>query len=218
MKNGINYRRILGILVMMMTVMTAQAEDRWKVTAELTPGEKYSTVKWFGIMPVKLVPQMAFWIENRDGQFIETVYSTRRNSENDWRGAEERSEALPVYNARRGDLDALGGASPKGKALISLDGEGAIPPGTYVFYGEVNKSFDYNEAFPEEASGVNGQPSLVYRGELTLTGDRDVYRVVLSPVGTGSLDGSHGEISSGTAGITTGLSILKSVELVLEKR
>jgi hypothetical protein len=218
MKNGIKIRRTLGIMVFMAAALTAQAEERWTVTAELAPGEKYSTVKWFGIMPVKLVPQMALWIENTEGGFRETIYSTRRNSENDWRGAEERAEALPVYNERRGNLDALGGASPKGKALISLEGEVAIPPGKYVFYGEVNKSFDYNDAFPEETSGVNGQPSLVYRGEIDFTGDREIYRVVLSPVGTGSVDGSHGEITSGTAGLTTGLSILQSMELVLKKK
>ena len=218
MKNGIKIRRTLGILVLMLAAVSAHAEGLWTVTAELTPGEKYSTVRWFGIMPVKLVPQMALWIETADGGFRETIYSTRRNSENDWRGADERSEALPVYNGRRGNLDALGSASPKGKGIISLNGEVAIPPGKYVFYGEVNKSFDYNDSYPEGDTGVNGQPSLVYRGGIEFTGDREVYRVVLSPVGTGSVDGSNGAITPGTAGLTTGLEILKSVELVLEKR
>jgi hypothetical protein len=39
-----------------------------------------------------------------------------------------------------------------------------LSPGRYFIYGEVNKSFDYNETYPEERTGVNGQPSLVYRG------------------------------------------------------
>ncbi len=207
----------LGLLVMVLGAAVVHAEERWTVTAELTPGEKYRTVKWFGIMPVKMVPQTALWIETENGGFLDTIYSTRRNSDNDWRGAEERPEALPVYNGRRGSLDALGGASPKGKGLISLEGAVMLPPGKYIFYGEVNKSFDYNDSYPEEISGVNGQPSLVYRGELELTGRRDSYRLVMTPFGTGSVDGSHGNITPGTAGLTSGLAILESVVLVLER-
>ena len=64
---------------------------------------------------------------------------------------------------------------------------------------------------------MNGQPSLVYRGELELTGRRDSYRLVMTPFGTGSVDGSHGNITPGTAGLTSGLAILESVVLVLER-
>lgn len=211
-------RRAPWLVIMVLAAGTLHAEDRWTVTAELVPGENYSTVKRLGIMPVKMVPQMALWIEIGNGTFLDTIYSTRRNSENEWRGADDRPEALPVYNGRRGTLDALSGATPNGKAPISLKGEVTLPPGRYVFYGEVNKSFDYNESYPEEAAGVNGQPSLVYRADVNFSGDKDVYRVIMTPVGTGSVDGSNGYIIPGTDGLTTGLSILKSMELVLEKR
>jgi hypothetical protein len=206
-----------GVLALLLFLAgtAAFAGERWQITAELNPGSSYSSRKWFGIIPVKLVPQIALWIENEKGDFIASIYSSKRNSENNWRGADERSEALPVYNSRRGAVDAIGGASPKGNREIILEGTVDLAPGRYYVYGEVNKSFDYNERYPEEKSGVNGQPALVYRGLVDVSGSADSYRLALLPFGTGSLDGSDGAIRPGTEGLTSALRILDSVELVL---
>ncbi len=129
MKERRNGVYALWFVLMMLAAGTLHADDRWSITAELAPGESYSKVKWFGIMPVRLVPQIALWIETEDGRFQDTIYATRRNIENDWRGSDDRAEALPVYNGKRGTVDAVGGASPKGKKLVRLEGQMSIPLG-----------------------------------------------------------------------------------------
>ncbi|MDD7579715.1 MAG: hypothetical protein PUJ70_01930 [Treponema sp.] len=37
---------------------------------------------------------------------------------------------------------------------------------TYVFKCQVNQSFDYNEYYTKKNSGVDGQPAVLYAGEM----------------------------------------------------
>ncbi len=61
-------------------------------------------------------------------------------------------------------------------------------------------------------SGVNGQPSLVYEARF-MAGEKKIYTLV--PIGTGSIDGSTGDITPGFKGLTTALSIIKSATITL---
>lgn len=195
------------VLLVMMMVFTAAAVPaspgtEYRFTAEIVPGDHYSHWKWFGIWPVKLTPQIAVWIETADGRFVDTVYSTRSNGENSWRGADERPEALPVYNGRRAGADANSGATPAGKKPITLERPLAAGPGAWVVRAEVNSSFDYNEAYPEQEGDVNGQPSLLYRGEFVIGDAPGQVSVRLLP--------------EETAGLTTALSIVDSINLTVK--
>ena len=134
------------------------AENR--ISVDIVPGEHYSHRKWFFLFPVKLTPTMAVWAEDEGGRFIGTLYVTKKAGEGSWTGAKERPEALPVYFARlraAGDkADSVSGATPGAGETVSLGSGLELPPGTYRIYAEVNSSFDYNETFPEAATGVNG--------------------------------------------------------------
>ncbi|WP_156809968.1 hypothetical protein [Spirochaeta africana] len=190
-----------------------QATEYHRVTVVIEPGSSYRTTKWFGIFPVRLTPQMAVWIETAEGEMANVVYSSQSTVENRWRGADERSEALPVFNSRRGTVDAVGSATPRGDSTINLNEMISFQPGTYSIYAEVNKSFDYNDAYPEERTGVNGQPSLIYKAVIEITNARRSQHIRLTPFGTGAVDGADGAIRPGLQELTTALDILDSIEV-----
>jgi hypothetical protein len=85
--------------------------------------------------------------------------------------------------------------------------EGAI----YNIYMEVNHSFDYNDFWTKDNSGVNGQPSLIYHARFT-AGQKN--RITLAPIGHGSVDASDGDIRSGLGTITSALGIVKEAYVV----
>lgn len=148
-------------------------------------------------------PQFAVWVENTDGTFVKTLYVTKSASSKGWTfGPDEgRPESLPVWYAAKGqdpakklkknELDVSTGATPKKGTVIKIDSE--LEPGkTYVIKAEFNQSFDYNETWTKENSGVNGQPSVIYTGLITPDGSEQ--EVTLTFAGTGSVDGSDGMI------------------------
>ena len=133
-------------------------------------------------------PQWAFWLEDPESGDLQTVQVTYRSASGDWVGKLECPACLPrwfsVYREEfdedrmpwLGDPlpDALSGATPlEEKFQIIVE----IPKGKPVFaWFEVNMSADFNTAFPPPGASGNmgdtdhdGQPSLIYRAELTAT-------------------------------------------------
>jgi len=189
------------------------------------PGEQ-----WLGKMKVFLfsmqkTPQMAAWIEDENGRYVATITVTNRSARQNWRSAPEegRPEALPVWSHKQQNnqtlapqpsaqregspLDAVSAATQKGAVAASIDTDALTDGKTYTVYLEINHSFDYNDHWTKDNSGVNGQPSLVYQAQF-IAGQ--AHRIPLGPVGHGSLDGSHGNITSGLKNFTSALSIVKS--------
>jgi hypothetical protein len=75
---------------------------------------------------------------------------------------------------------------------------------TYKVFLEVNNSFDYNDFWDKENSGVNGQPSLIYCGTFT-AGQKETIDISSIPIGYGSVDGSTGTIITEIDNFTTAL-------------
>lgn len=148
---------------------------------------------------------------------MDTIYVTSKVAKKSWYGAPSagRPEALPVWTHARNQqvlaVDSVTGATPQGSVHREALLAGSLKPGRYVVKVEINGSYDYNARYTRSTAGVNGQPSVIYRGELSIgDGQSDA---VLVPFGTGSLDGSNGDITPGLDGITTALDIFKSVEI-----
>jgi hypothetical protein len=213
------------LLLMTATVSAAGAESNTAGPAsgaaesyqiEAVAGRSYEHVKWFFILPVKLTPQIAVWVEDAEGRILTTIYVTRKAAEASWSGgAEERPGALPIYSHRLTDseADVISGATPRAGKERSLGWEARLTPGrSYTFYVEVNASFDYNERYTRENSGVNGQPSLLYAAHLSAGGSDRAVEFQL--VGHGAVDGSSGAAYSDTEGITDARQILKHLRLV----
>ena len=125
--------------------------------------------------------------------------------------AEGRPEALPVFGHLKAEAaDGVSAATSKGETLHDAGLGAGLPAGRYLVWLEVNRSYDYNAAYPKAGAGVNGQPSIVYRAELDLGGPV-ASEARFSPVGTGSPDGGDGEVREGLAGIDSALELFSSL-------
>lgn len=191
-----------------------------QISAVVTPGSE-----WKGKFP----PQFALWIQDENGSFCKTIFATKKASKKKWIFAPKngRPESLPVWyhsckknyaSESENEMDAVTSATPKGSFEISqkiqLEDEKK-----YFVFAEVNKSFDYNEFYPKDAgensagySGVNGQPSAVYRAEISL----ENHEAKLELFGTGSLDGKNGSIEDKTETLTSAKNLLEKIVVSFE--
>lgn len=166
-------------------------------------------------------PQFAVWLEDEKGNFLRTLYVTKKASGRTWifSPKEGRPESLPVwYHSSKNEtavkskvenekLDAVTSATPKGGVIFIAD----IPDEGCTIKAEFNTSFDYNDFFTKKNSGVNGQPSVVYVGKIPsdLASGEEIR---LEFAGCGSLDGSSGNIETeNISRLTTAVSIVKTV-------
>lgn len=186
-----------------------------RLELHLVPGKAYSAR--MGSWPFSYVvqPQVAAWLTTSDGSFVEPLLVTARAAKASWRmaPAEGRPEALPVFShLKAAAADGVSAATSKGETLHDAGLGAGLPAGRYLVWLEVNRSYDYNAAYPKVGEGVNGQPSIVYRAEIDLGGDGAV-EARFSPVGTGSPDGSDGEVSEGLAGIDSAFELFSSLSV-----
>jgi hypothetical protein len=132
-------------------------------------------------------PQFAIWLENDETGDIKTVFVTRRTGTGDFEGKTECPISLPAWigafrkETGRNDIPtvrkpadiAVTGATPKvpdfsAKVAVQADSH-------WNYYVELNVSGDYTPEFPMlkfdgafDSQG-NGQPSIIYKGEITGT-------------------------------------------------
>mgnify|MGYP001214327244 FL=1 len=209
------------------------------LSIEVKAGDQYAGpgAEVFGIR-LTTVPQMAIWVEDVEGKYLETLYVTKKGATGTYfaelfSGDEEirRPEALPHWSHQRG-VTAPDGLYVPSKALPLADAvTGATPLHNYnlnttlkskadtvIVKMEVNRSFDYNAtytktAFPDDpvysGSGNTAQPSLIYSGEVDLTGNNRY--TILDLVGRGHHSGQHGEIINDLTGVTTAKQLVDRV-------
>ena len=168
-------------------------------------------------------PQFAVWLEDEQGRYIRTLYVTQKASGISWIFApkEGRPESLPVWyhaskhaskktaassSSDKKEIDAVTSATPKGGLVINQK----IDDASCVIKVEVNASFDYNSTWTKKNSGVNGQPSLVYQALLP-AGQKDEFALELA--GSGSVNGSSGDVYKNVGGIDSAKTIVKAVNV-----
>jgi len=207
---------ILTVIVscLLLTAVYSQSQVKeW--TLNIVPGKSYSFIKWYGLYPMKKKPLIAVWLQDDSGRLLKTLYVTERAAENRWRGgAEERPESLPVYYGSRSramvteEIDTVSAAS-RGKSPEPRQFGDGFPADTAFIIAEVNISYDYNDYFTRDSSGVNGQPSLIYQAEW----DPSKNSFTLVPSGTGSLDGSDSAVHNDMVHLSSALNLLDGITL-----
>ena len=183
------------------------------------------------------IPQMAVWVEDTQGNYLETLYVTKRASNSSYLhslfGGEEvrRPEALPHWSFSRGIKSADGLMMPSGDQPIADAITGATPVSSFdlrtvtdvkydevVVKFEINRSFDFNhtyhkDAFPNDAvysgSGSSAQPSLIYAATLNLKSDERYHFMRL--IGRGHHSGKNGDLHKDLIGITTAKEMVSRV-------
>jgi len=193
-------------------------QDKMELIVE--PGEHWQNKMKVFIISVKKSPQLAAWIENSNGNYVTTIAVSEKSAKGNWMSApkEGRPEALPVWSHRQQnnemhDLDAVSAATQKSSVETKIDTGALVDGKTYNVYLEINHSFDYNDRWTKDNSGVNGQPSLVYHAQF-IAGQQG--RISLVPIGHGSVDGSNGNITSGLENLTSALGIVKNAYITVK--
>ncbi|MDH5360476.1 MAG: hypothetical protein OEX03_07930 [Gammaproteobacteria bacterium] len=193
-------------------------------------------MEWrFHVHMNKSLCQMAIWIADEQGRYVDTVYVTRKVAikglGNKGGGIDARSDgsrlsALPVWAHHRGE-DYGGGNyyPPKGQPLIDAitsatpwAGEfvwiwkptSRLKSGRYFYFIEVNKSYDSNEY--HDYSWYRGQPSVVWKGEIVV-GD-DEYTSSAKIIGHGEVAGEDGSINPDVSTLTSALKLIDRARVV----
>ena len=164
-------------------LLSAAAAFVWaeKISVAVNPGEAYS----------KRAPQIAVWVEDSDGTYVDTLFVTKKASGNKWIGSPKngRPESLPDWYKSKGqnpaekiskdEVDATTSATPKKGIVINKDL--SMKKGkTYVFKCQANQSFDYNDYYTKKNSGVDGQPAVLYEGEIIPDGTEKEIKLMLN--------------------------------------
>lgn len=173
-------------------------------------------------------PQMAIWLQNQTDNSIRTVMVTYRTAGCDWDGKVECVVSLPYwvgfYNRETDTTgpptfekpapDAVTFATPTNLLTVHMN----VPEGSqWIYFIEVNVSGDFNVDFPALSDEGysdrygNGQPSIVYRGNI-----KAVKGMVSKPVILGRTDQHKpvSEIIEDMSGITTALNLLDSITAI----
>ncbi len=211
------------------TIYTRYQQQGKSLSIDIKAGEHYSgpgaTV--LGVT-ITGVPQMAVWLEDKQGNYLETLYVTKKASDSSYiqslfsgEGA-RRPEALPHWSYARGIKSADGLMMPSSANPIADAITGATPISSFelrtnteaeedvIVKFEINRSFDFNEVYHREAfpddpiysgTGSSAQPSLIYAATVNLKDDQPYYFMRL--IGRGHHSGKNGELYEDLSGITT---------------
>jgi hypothetical protein len=229
-----------------MVITTRAAITGADVTLAFEKGESFiHPLKILKVITINLPPQVAVWVEDPNGKYLETLYVTESAGTQGWSGQPggtpgkkiRRPESLPYWSHKRGVVypdglymptrenplaDAVTGASPKGD--FHLDTK--VPQGLtkFVIMAEINLPGDYNEAFPESTSpGMPNEPGFVGvsgQPSLVWAADVDLTRgpatYELKPVGHGSPNGSDGTLNPDLSGLTTAKDIIRRITVTVK--
>ncbi|MBD9178057.1 MAG: hypothetical protein EGP82_02600 [Odoribacter splanchnicus] len=190
-------------------------------------------------MKKKNPPQIAIWLEDRQGNYLSTVYVTHKIATQSWQSAHgsRRKEALPHWCHARGVAyedglylptedrpltDGISGATPREGFEVKLRPANTL--GQFVVKIEINHSTDFNESYPKSAregeanySGGkegSGQPALVYSADVDPASGNRSFEATL--IGHSSPDGSSGDVFEDVSGLTTALHIVKRITINIQ--
>ena len=221
------------------TVFTHYDKQGRSLKVDFRAGDMYAApgpkILWFRKTST---PQFAIWIEDLEGNYIDTLYATKKAATSSFFNADvfsdeiiRRPESLPHWSHSRGVTegdgimmpsreaplaDAMTGATPL--AHFDLQTVMAKPLDKFVVKMEINRSFDFNDffhpnAFPDDpiysGSGNSGQPSLVYSATVDVNDGQKYF--FLNVLGHGHHSGQDGKIYTDLSNITTALNMVDRV-------
>jgi hypothetical protein len=180
--------------------------SRLRVQVEIAPGPDWARPHTFFLVPTTLNPQFALWLADDEGQSLGTLFVTGKAGKSAWTGIAARPEALPLWfhaSGARARGSGLATTRDGGEAAVDAN-TGATPEAGFstvlplpesVPRGRLRLRFEVNAAFDGFDGSANGFPSVFYEAVLDPgTGGGEGGWAELTPVGTGSPDGSDGYV------------------------
>lgn len=169
----------------------------------------------------KKYPQIALWVKDEKSGKSQTIFVTGKAAKNKWFGAEVRPSSLPVWYGFNKNLkkflDATTGATPSGKVFtIKWQIPKNLESKKVTIYMEANVSFDYNEYYKKGLkadnpafSDVNGQPSIIWKADLTFNNQKQSVHPEIA--GHGHVLGKDHSIKKDLSKITTAKNLFNYV-------
>lgn len=180
-------------------------------------------------------PLMAIWVEDMDGNFIETLYVAASIgtgifghgtvNEGHWEpGPVSRPAALPYWWHKYSYLptpdnpvpDAITGPTPQSDFLLNSSISNEVPKRLKVVM-EINQSWDWNEywtndKFPDNQEyKTSSQPAIVYEAVISLEGSKKIFQ--MQAVGNSHYAGEDGKLYDGLETLTTARNIVGSARV-----
>lgn len=230
---------IFLVIIFIFTVFSCSTEElnysAGDIDIKIETGEE-----WLHDFPLflgltkKNPPQFVVWLEEIDGTYISTIFTTYKIAAEAWtfNKGNRRKESLPHWSYQRGVVyedglllptkenpltDGITGATPKIDKEIKLKIENFT--GDLVIKAEFNHSVDFNNYFPKDAESGDanysggesgsGQPAVVYEGTI----NPGQQFTTLTLIGRSSADGTDGIIYSDTEKLTSAKNIVKQINI-----
>nr|MBP7472403.1 hypothetical protein [Prevotella sp.] len=184
-------------------------------------------------------PQIAIWTEDKDSNYLSTIYVSYKTAHQAWQsaGKSRRKEALPYWSHKRGVIYEDGLYMPTKKNPLAYGVTGATPTGSFnlkvtpakssqhfLVFVEINHSTDFNDNYPKSAKEGNanysggkegsGQPALVYCADVDLSTGKTSFEANL--IGHSSPDGTNGNLYSDVSDMSSALHIVKHITINLQ--
>lgn len=190
--------------------------------------------------PSLYYPLMAVWLEDENGNYIQTLFVPRAiatgvfkygsNASGKWVEAAKRApQTLPYWSHKRGVkasdglympdpenpvADAYSGATPTTSWILKTRADNQLPSRFRVMF-EVNQNWDWNEywtndRFPGDRNYLNNAQPAIVY-EGVVDMNQLNERYLLKPVGHSHPTGATGELFTDLSTITTALQIADSV-------
>ncbi|NPV00419.1 MAG: hypothetical protein HPY53_03455 [Brevinematales bacterium] len=181
---------------------------------------------------ISTTPQIAVWIEDLDGNMVETLYVTAKYGKGTWFGAATRVSSVPYWGFKMAGggakapyaptkytpmPDTVTSASPEGSFV--LKSVATKPLESFAVLAEFNNSLDFNDTYkdglPKDspyysgAGGDGGQPSIVYKAIITPADGTNWATLVMA--GHSSPSGADAGLYTNMEGLTTGVKMVKTV-------
>jgi hypothetical protein len=199
-----------------------------KVTLTFKRGKHFLTTGKLGVAKFKIMPQIAVWLEDTSGRYLQTVYVTRCFGKQEWKYFKPdpdscfRTMCMPYWFNR---YKKAGNAAPTPKKTLPDAVTGATPTGNFTIdftipdslkcamvFTEWNSSFDNNDSFTKESVSFNGQPSIILSTRINL-GDSVRTVDTLTLKGHGGNKGDDATLYTDTGKLTTAQSIFSLVTI-----
>jgi hypothetical protein len=237
------------MLLVVLVVLLSACSNTTKNQLEETP-VVVSTQPFENGVPVQIEfkkgkefyhPLIVFWVEDLEGNFIETVYASQsiatgtfRYGESEgknWKpGERRRPAALPYWGHKRGEIapdglylptpqrplpDAITGATPKSSFVLNSRLKPELEK--VNLFMEINQTWDWNQfwhnnLYPDdEEYKTSCQPALVYMVELDILDRESIFE--LKPIGHSHPSGKTGELFPDLSTLTSALDIAQRVTI-----